>query len=249
VTGQTWKSETYAQNGAFVPAFGAAVVEWLAPRPGERILDLGCGDGTLTQQIAATGARVVGVDGSADFVAAAQAKGLDARVADAHALDFEHEFDAVFSNAALHWMLEPKRVIASVARALVPGGRFVGELGGEGNVASIVAALRTSLTRRGIDAGSRFPWYFPSAAAYRERLQAGGFTVERIECFARPTPLPTGMSAWLETFAQPFFAGLDSAARRDVAAEIEALLAPELREPSGGWVADYVRLRFSARYA
>jgi SAM-dependent methyltransferase len=249
VTEQTWRAETYAKNAAFVPAFGSAVVEWLAPRPGERILDLGCGDGTLTQQIAAAGAQVIGIDGSADFVAAARAKGLDARVADAHALGFEREFDAVFSNAALHWMLEPDRVIESVARALVPGGRFVGELGGEGNVAAIVAALRASLARRGIDAQSRFPWYFPSAAAYAERLRAGGFRVERIDCFARPTPLPTGMSAWLDTFAQPFFAGLDPATRREIASEVEAMLAPELQEPSGRWVADYVRLRFSARYA
>ncbi len=244
---QTWTAATYAQNGGFVPAFGSAVVEWLAPRPGERILDLGCGDGTLTHEIAAAGAHVVGIDGSADFVAAAKAKGLDARTGDAHALAFDGEFDAVFSNAALHWMLDPDRVIAGVARALVPGGRFVAELGGEGNIAAIVAALHTSLARRGIDARSRSPWYFPAANEYRARLEAGGFTVDRIELFARPTPLPTGMSAWLETFAQPFFTGLDPATRREIAAEVETLLAAELREPSGRWVADYVRLRFCAR--
>ena len=244
---QSWTAESYARNAAFVPALGAAVVEWLAPRAGERILDLGCGDGTLTRRIVESGARVVGLDGSADLVAAARAAGIEARLGDAHDLSFEAEFEAVFSNAALHWMLEPDRVIAGVGRALCPGGRFVGEFGGEGNVATVFAALDESLRRRGLDAAQRFPWYFPSAAAYTARLNAGGFSVERIELFARPTLLPTGMEAWLATFAQPFFAGLDPPQRREIAGEVSDALAPKLRDAAGDWVADYVRLRFSAR--
>jgi trans-aconitate methyltransferase len=244
---QTWTAETYARNGAFVPALGSAVVALLAPQPGERILDLGCGDGTLTETIVASGALVTGFDGSEDFVAAARAKGIDARFGDAHVLPFEGEFDAVFSNAALHWMLEPDRVIAGVARALVSHGRFVGELGGEGNVAAIFAALRETLALRELDADGRFPWYFPSAHAYAERLRAGGFTVERIESFERPTPLPTGMAAWLETFAQPFFRGMDATERSEVIADVAARLAPTRKNAAGEWSADYVRVRFIAR--
>ncbi len=247
MSGQTWNAETYARNGAFVPAFGAGVVEWLAPLAGERILDLGCGDGTLSATIAASGARVTGVDGSADFVTAARAKGIDARLGDAHDLRFEREFEAVFSNAALHWMLEPERVIAGVFRALVPGGRFVGELGGEGNVATIFAAMQAALAERGIDAKERFPWYFPSAAAYGQLLQSGGFTLERIESFARPTPLVSGMAAWLDTFAQPFFLDMDPAQRAAVTGDVVRRLAPSLRDARGEWVADYVRVRFIAR--
>jgi len=240
-------AETYARNAAFVPALGAPVVAWLAPQPGERILDLGCGDGTLTESIVAAGAHVIGIDGSADFVATARAKGLDARLGDAHDLPFDAEFDAVFSNAALHWMLEPDRVIAGVARALAPGGRFVGEFGGEGNVATIFAAVRETLARRGLDIDERSPWYFPSAHAYAERLRAGGFTVDRIESFARPTRLATGMAAWLETFAQPFFRDLDTTQRDELAAEVTERLTPSLRSAAGDWTADYVRLRFLAR--
>jgi SAM-dependent methyltransferase len=244
---QVWTAETYARNGAFVPALGAAVVTWLAPQPGERILDLGCGDGTLTATIAASGAHVIGIDGAEDFVAAARAKGIDARLGDAHELSFEDAFDAVFSNAALHWMLQPERVIAGVARALVPGGRFVGELGGEGNVALIFRAMRAALARRGIDSGERSPWYFPSADAYAAHLRTGGLVVERIEQFERPTPLPTGMAAWLETFAQPFFHGMDASERDAIVTEAVESLAPSLRDATGQWSADYVRVRFIAR--
>ena len=127
---QHWSAERYAATAHFVPAFGAPVVELLAPQPGERILDLGCGDGVLTAKIAAAGAQVVAVDAAPDMVAAAKAKGLDAHVVPGQRLAFEREFDAVFSNAALHWMHPTEAVLAGVARALKPGGRFVAEMGG-----------------------------------------------------------------------------------------------------------------------
>lgn len=244
---QRWNAESYARNAAFVPAFGAGVLEQLAPQPGERILDVGCGDGTLSARIVDAGARVVGVDSSPEFVAAARARGIDARLADAHELEFLREFDAAFSNAALHWMPGPSRVLDGVWRALVPGGRFVGEMGGMGNVAAIVTAIVATLARHGIDASPRNPWYFPTATAYRGRLQAAGFEVDHIELFGRQTPLPTGMRNWLEVFANPFFAGIDDAARGPMLDEIAALLAPSLRDNEGNWVADYVRLRFAAR--
>ena len=246
---QIWSTESYTRNAAFVPALGAGVVDLLAPKPDERILDLGCGEGTLTQSLVAAGARVVGVDASPDFVASARARGLDARLADAHDLPFAGEFDATFSNAALHWMLEPERVLAGVAQALVPGGRFVAELGAKGNVASILRAIAEALERRGIDASLRVLWYFPSPAEYAAQLEAAGFVVERLEYFARPTPLPTGMRAWLETFAQPLFDGFAGTERDALLDEVTASLAPSLRDTAGDWVADYVRLRFVARRA
>jgi len=243
---QTWDAERYARNARFVAELGLPVVELLAPQAGERILDLGCGDGALTRELAARGAHVTGVDGSAEQVAAARAAGLDARVLDGQALDFEAEFDAVFSNAALHWMPRADKVIAGVRRALKPGGRFVGEMGGKGNVARILAALVAALERRGLDGGTALPWYFPGPEEYRGRLEAHGFTVRSIELFARPTPLPGEMGGWLETFAEAFLGRLPAAERPAYIAEVSAALAPHLRDRAGRWTADYVRLRFAA---
>jgi SAM-dependent methyltransferase len=245
--GQDWPAERYAHNARFVAELGQPVVELLAPRPGERVLDLGCGDGALTERLAALGCEVVGVDAGEDMVRAARARGLDARVADGHALTFDREFDAVFSNAALHWMKrDPDVVVAGVARALRPGGRFVGEFGGHGNVAAIVTALLAVLERRGVDGRAAHPWFFPTPDAYRARLEAHGFRVEAIELIPRPTPLPTGMEGWLETFAAPFLRALLEGERAAAAGEAVELLAPSLRDKRGGWTADYVRLRFRA---
>src|SRR5579875_671222 len=163
VAQQHWLAERYAANAAFVPALGTAALALLAPQPGERILDLGCGDGVLTAKIAAAGAAVA-VDAAPDMVRAARARGLDARVMDGRALAFAGEFDAVFSNAALHWMREADAVLAGVFRALKPGGRFVAEMGGHGNIAAIITALSAVLARRGVDAAALNPFYFPSAA-------------------------------------------------------------------------------------
>lgn len=243
--GQRWNAQGYAADAGFVPALGAAVLEMLAPQPGERILDLGCGDGVLTAQLAASGATLLGVDASTELVAAACARGLDAQVMDGHALAFDARFDAVFSNAALYWMREPDRVLAGVRRALRPGGRFVGEFGGHGNVAAIVTALHAALRLHGAPAPA-FAWFFPSAEAYAQRLQAHGFQVLQIALLPRPTPLPSGMAGWLRTFADPFLIGLDDATRQDVLATVVALLTPTLCDDRGRWSADYVRLRFHA---
>ncbi|HUG90686.1 MAG TPA: methyltransferase domain-containing protein [Planctomycetaceae bacterium] len=243
---QTWNPERYVRNAAFVPELGRAVVEWLAPRPGERILDLGCGDGALTAELAAAGCDVVGVDSSPDQVAAARARGLDARVLDATRLAFDAEFDAVFSNAVLHWIKTPGEVIAGVARALRAGGRFVGEFGGAGNVARIEAALGAALQRRGIDTGRANPWYFPTPDEYTAELAAHGLRVGRIELIPRPTPLPTGIIGWLETFAEPFTSAVPDAGRAGFLREVEEALRPNLCDAGGTWVVDYVRLRFAA---
>ena len=223
---------------------GAPVVALLAPRPGERILDLGCGDGALTEKLATLGCHVLGVDASPEQVAAARARGLDACVLDARNLPFGQEFDAVFSNAALHWIQEADAVVEGVHRALKPGGRFVGEMGGAGNIARIVAALTAALERRGLS--SELPWYFPTAETYRSKLGAAGFAVERIELFPRPTPLPGDISGWLETFAEGTLASLPEGGRAAFLADVRERLRPHLQQPDGSWIADYVRLRFRA---
>ncbi len=244
---QTWDPERYARNARFVADLGLPVVELLAPRAGERVLDLGCGDGALTERLVALGCDVVGVDGSAAQVAAARARGLDARVMDGERLAFDDAvFDAVFSNAALHWMTRPDAVIAGVWRILRPGGRFVGELGGDGCVATIVAALAAALARRGVDAATVNPWYFPTVEDYRGRLQAAGFRVDSIALFPRPTPLPGDVTAWLETFAESFAAALPVEERPAFLAEVQERLRPDLCDADGRWTADYVRLRFAA---
>jgi trans-aconitate methyltransferase len=244
---QQWSAEGYAKNARFVADLGAPVLDWLDPQPGERVLDVGCGDGALTASIVARGADVVGVDSSAALIESARARGLDARVIDAYAMPFHAEFDAAFSNAALHWMLEPDRVLQGVRRALKPRGRFAGEMGGHGNVAAICTAILAVLRQHGIDGESRWPWYFPTPAEYAEKLETHGFVVTRLEVIPRPTPLPTGMRGWLDTFANPFLVGVPADRRNDMLEEITSLLAPSLRGRSGAWTADYVRLRFAAQ--
>jgi len=246
MTEQRWDPRTYAQHARFVSDLGAGVVDLLAPRAGERILDLGCGDGALTEKLVAAGASVVAVDASAEQVAGARARGLDARVARAEALPFAGEFDAVFSNAALHWMRDAAAVLSSVRRALRPGGRFVAEMGGAGNVAAIRGALVEALSRRGIDGRSRDPLFLPTAEEYGALLERHRFAVRSIPLFARPTPLPGELSAWLETFAQPFLRAVPDDERPRLIAEVTAALRPRLYQLGRGWVADYVRLRFAA---
>ncbi len=248
---QEWNSSRYAENARFVSDLGAPVLELLNPQPGERILDLACGDGVLTKKIASAGAQVLGVDGSDDMVAAALKNGIDARVTDAYELRFDREFDAVFSNAALHWMKrDPDLVIKGVRRALKPKGRFVAECGGHGCVAAICVALFATLEKYGVvHPATLSPWYFPSASEYRNKLENHGFQVEYIALIPRPTPLPTGMRGWLETFAIPLTKTLPEAKRDTFLNDVTEKLRPVLCDSSGQWTADYIRLRFLARKA
>ena len=247
---QSWNPAVYVENGSFVPALGAGVLGWLAPLPGERILDLGCGDGQLTSRIAAAGARVLGLDASEPMVAGARMRGLQAQVGNAEALVFQSEFDAVFSNAALHWIRDQDAMLAGVKRALKPGGRFVAEMGGHGNIASIQVALTAVLQRHGLERSFTAEQmnYFPTAAAYRNRLEAQGFLVERIELIQRPTLLADpGMHGWLTTFRRGVLEAIPESERVAVVNETVAMLEPFLRDELGQWTADYVRLRFIAR--
>jgi len=243
---QEWDPAQYARGASFVPKLGEAALAWLAPQPGERILDLGCGDGALTQKLCEAGCEVVGVDASAAQVAAARARGLDARCADGEALDFCAEFDAVFSNAALHWMKNAAAVLKGVRRALRPGGRFAGEFGGKGNVAQVQAAIHAELAARNLDGAALNPWFFPSAEEYAALLAKHGFSVQRITLFPRPTPLPGDLCEWLQIFATPFLHALPPTERQHFCQSVQNRLAPSLRLPTGAWQADYTRLRFTA---
>ncbi|WP_156254742.1 class I SAM-dependent methyltransferase [Sandarakinorhabdus oryzae] len=244
-----WDPSLYASNAAFVPALGAPVLDLLAPKAGEHILDLGCGDGVLTRKLIDAGCSVVGVDADPAMVAAAQAKGINARIGDARALDFDSEFDAVFTNAALHWVGQPEVVTAGVKRALKPGGRYVGEFGGHANIAAIRTALIAVLARHGFPPAGSETSYYPTAEAFRAVLEGAGFVVESCVIIPRPTPLPeSGMAGWLETFRGGFIdaAGVPDALKDQIIAETVALLAPALQAADGKWTADYVRIRFSA---
>jgi trans-aconitate methyltransferase len=241
---QTWEPDRYARNARFVADLGMPVVELLAPQPGEHILDLGCGDGYLTFKLVALGCNVLGIDGSAAQVEAARERGVKAEVMDGSKLAFPSEFDAVFSNATLHWIKDADAAIAGVWNALKPGGRFVAECGGEGCVAEIRAALAKALARRGLHFEAFNPWYFPTAEAYAERLTKQGFQIESLRVFPRPTPLPGEMKAWLETFAESFTSPLLPSERSLFLSEVQELLRPRLCDTEGRWIADYTRLRF-----
>lgn len=242
-----WSSQNYALHGGFNHHVAGPAFALLNAQPGERVLDLGCGDGVNTQKLVDLGCSVVGVDGSPNLVAAAQKLGLDARVMDGQQLEFDREFDAVFSHAALHWMKDdPDAVIKGVGRALRPGGRFVSDSGGQGNVLSVRVALSAVLAHHGIDAFTLDPWYFPSDEQYKRKLEAHGFVVDSIALVHRPTALPTDMGGWLDTFAVSYLKDLPQELQEQVRAETVAALETNLTCDDGVQRVDYVRLRFQA---
>lgn len=243
---QSWNPKTYAANARFVADLGLPVVELLNPQPHETILDLGCGDGALTEKIACMGVCIVGLDSSRELVKAAKSRDLVIHLADAQNFNLGRTFDAVFSNAALHWMREPENVLHCVYRHLKPGGRFVAEMGGKGNVATVAAAIRLALVRRGFDFDELSPWYFPGVEEYRSLLTNAGFDVRSMELIPRLTQLPGELEAWLETFAGTFLQHVEPTDRSRFLTEVCDACAPTLRNPDGTWTVDYMRLRFAA---
>ena len=243
---QRWLPARYASNARFVSNMANPLLNLLAAKEGEVILDLGCGDGVLTNLICNTGATAIGVDSSIDQIIATRKLGIQAVVMDGQNLAFKQIFDAILTNAALHWMTSPKEVISGMWRSLKPGGRLVGEMGGAGNIKAITQAIYDVLGRRELENKASFPWYFPELKEYKEQLEIQGFDVQYIEQFSRPTPLPGKLENWIDTFGEHFLFMLPEDDRIKFKEEVTEALRPELYDPYNRWVADYVRLRFSA---
>lgn len=248
ITEQAWNPSHYDRAGAFVPALAADLLELLAPRPGERVLDLGCGTGDLTARLAAAGALPLGLDASSEMVSAAAHKHphLSFVVGDGQELGYREEFDAVFSNATLHWMPRAEDVAAGVARALRPGGRFVAEFGGVGCVQTVRDAVQSELRERGF-AGHGVPaWFFPSVPRYAQILEQAGLFVRSAVWFERPTRLEgdRGLESWLELFCLPLLRALGDE-RSAVVSRVEARCRGRLFR-DGAWWLDYTRLRVVA---
>ena len=246
-----WDSSLYEDRHSYIWKKIGNLIDLLDPRPGEHILDLGCGTGHLTSQIAGRGADVTGLDSSLSMLAQARQNYPRLRfvLADARNFKLDEAFDAVFSNAALHWIPEAAAVVAGIARALKPGGRLVLEMGARGNIARILEALDGVLRDKGYPA--RNPWYFPSAGEYALLLEHHAFEVQALWTIERWNKLEhpeKGLREWLEMFAGTWFESVPGKAREGVIAEIESRLRPGLwRE--GGWWADYRRLRIVAKLA
>ena len=236
-----WDAADYARLGGFVAELGVAALDLLDPKPGERILDVGCGEGTLTRKIIDRGATVLGIDNSPEMVAAARAKGVDALLLAAEDMQFFAEFDAAFSNATLHWVLQKEQAARAIFRALKSGGRFAGEMGGEGNIRKLRDALDEELIIRGyVPPVGASNWY-ASPDEFAAVYEAAGFREIDARLIERPTPLEHGVAAWVTTFRKGW---LDRAAVPDgERADIGAAVADRF----GSHVADYVRLRFIMR--
>jgi trans-aconitate methyltransferase len=249
---QRWKPGLYDSKLGIVSELGKGVVDWLDPKPGERILDLGCGTGDLANVIASAGAEVTGMDASEPMIEAARLKypGLHFITGDGQRFEAEPLYNAVFSNAALHWMKDAGAVAANVWSSLKPGGRFVAEFGGQGNVSIIIRAVQTVLRERyGREPeGESGPWYFPTIGEYSSLLERSGFQVVRAVHFDRPTPLPDGregLKHWLDSFGDSLFKGKTPEERTSSYDGILGLAAPELYREDG-WKADYKRIRIEA---
>ncbi len=246
-----WNPELYDDKHAFVSQYGQDVLEMLDVKPAERILDLGCGTGDLAKQIAGLGARVIGIDASVEMISQAKEKypEMDFSVADATAFHFDEPFDAVFSNATLHWIHGQDKLIECVYHCLKPGGRFIAEFGGKGNMHHMIAAAAQVLRAHGYAGQAQTnPWYFPSVGEYTSKLEAHGFRVTFAVHFDRPTLLEDGamgVGKWIAMFGSQFLEGIPGGEKKEMINEITNLLDPYYNR-DGKWYADYKRLRFIA---
>ncbi|EZH64616.1 hypothetical protein DH09_18985 [Bacillaceae bacterium JMAK1] len=252
MTAKEWDPSLYDDTASYVSQYGKSLLDdWLAPKQGDHIVDLGCGTGELAARIAKSGATVHGIDSSESMIKTAQGKfpELSFEVVDAKDFKVDERVDAVFSNAALHWMTEPEPVLKAVSKSLKPGGRFVGEMGANDNIATIIAAVNMAFVEIGQEPmPAIFPWYFPSLGEYTTLLEKHGFIVENATYFKRPTPLQggaEGLKTWMQNFADPLLQPLDKEVREEVLERTIQFAEPALRDGEQ-WYADYVRLRFSA---
>ena len=242
-----WNVDDYNKNASYVSQYGRDVLLLLAPEPNEYILDLGCGDGELAEKISISGCAVTAIDASEEMIVAARRRGIDAYVVCAEEMVYQNKFNAVFSNAALHWMKDADRVVDNVYRSLKIGGRFCAEMGGVGNVHRIIQQIYTQLEKRGLRGELYNPWFFPSEEEYASKLERAGFHIERIEKFERLTPLATDVAGWLRTFAKPFLQDIPQSEHKNFIDAIKDGVSNELQNERGEWFADYVRLRFLAK--
>ncbi|VXD21863.1 conserved hypothetical protein [Planktothrix serta PCC 8927] len=246
-----WDAKLYDSHHSFVSNLAVDLLELLDPRAGEHILDLGCGTGHLSYKITNTGAEVIGIDKASTQIKRANQTypNLNLWVADGSNLVWTEQFDAVFSNAVLHWIQQPEKVIAGVWRALKPGGRFVAEFGGKGNVDTIITAIYAALDAAGYPENKTLnPWYFPSISEYGTLLEATGFQLKLATLMERPTPLndsEKGLRHWLRMFADSFFQGIPASEQLHIITDIETHLRPKLFK-NGTWIADYKRIRIVA---
>ncbi len=245
-----WNTSLYENNHSFVWQYGEDLLQLLAPQPEERILDIGCGTGQLTAKITDTSAIAVGIDADTDMIAKAKSNypQIQFSVTDAREFHTETPFDAVFSNAALHWIPQADVVINRIYQALKPRGRFVAEFGGKGNISTIKQAIYTVLTEMGQSPEKLNPWYFPSISEYTSLLEQQGFDVTYAHLLERPTPLTDGdrgMENWIRMFSHRFFVGMAPEQISQAIQTIENLLKPTLYK-NGNWIADYHRIRVVA---
>ncbi|WP_199425619.1 class I SAM-dependent methyltransferase [Thermaerobacillus caldiproteolyticus] len=251
VSYNVWNADVYDEKLSFVSDLGKDLIELLNPKKGEKILDLGCGTGDLAYEISKSGATVIGMDLSSEMIGKARTKykNIQFVIDNGESFRTNEEYDAVFSNAALHWMKQAAKAVESIALALRVGGRFVAEFGGKGNVETVVQAIADVLFQNyGIDATERNPWYFPSIGEYSSLLEKHGFRVLYASHFDRPTPLPDqdkGLNYWLDSFAGDFFTGMDSSEKVLLYEDLKDRLRPYLCK-EGTWIADYKRIRVMA---
>lgn len=238
--------ELIAMRTRFVKTFGMPIIELMDPKPGERILDVGCGFGAVCQQLDEMGCKTVGIDISKSVVDAARELGVDARLVNAESLTFNEEFDAAYSSSALHWMRHLDQVAEGIMRALKPGGRFVGELGGRGSIVNIITAIRQVMLKNGIEMESVSSWYFPSVSEFAGVLERAGFVIRSMALVDRPTVLPGDVRDWMKMFGRHYMDAWDPSEHDRFLDAIRDAAAPTMVNEQGEWVADYRRLRFMA---
>lgn len=242
-----WNPSLYDTKHSFVSNYGSDLIELLDPKPDEKILDLGCGTGDLTNKLYHKKVNVIGIDNSKNMIM--QAKGkfpkINFFVRDATNLEYNNEFDAVFSNAALHWIKAPEQVLKGIYRGLKQGGRFVAEFGGKGNVQAITDEMINQMTEAGFNYDmEQFLWYFPSIGEYSTLMEKVGFKVIFAQHFDRPTPLEgdNGLRNWIEMFFSNIFKGINENQKKDIITKTEDNLKKKLYH-EGNWIADYKRIR------